>query len=79
MKASVLIAKIANLSTKECLPKTLINKRVIMYEPKHRSDLSHLFKLKIRKRLPTVRVNLKDGKGWQTIKGVVSFTPPVMN
>ncbi|WP_198331424.1 hypothetical protein [Psychrobacter aquimaris] len=28
--------------------------------------------------IPT-RVNFKDGKGWQALRGVVRFTPPTMN
>ena len=50
-----------------------------MYEPKQRTDLSHLFKLKIRKRPPTVFIDYKDGKGLHRLKGVISFTPPVMH
>lgn len=49
-----------------------------MYEPKKKADLSHLFKLKIRKRPPIVRVNYNNGDGWQRLKGVTNFTAPVM-
>lgn len=49
-----------------------------MYESKKRVDLSHLFKLKIRKRPPSVMVRFNSGESWQTLKGVVGFTEPTM-
>lgn len=49
-----------------------------MYEPKKKLNLSHLFKLKMRKRSPIVRVNYNGGEGWQAIKGVTDFTEPTL-
>lgn len=50
-----------------------------MYQPKQRVNLSSLFKLKVRKRQPVVFIDYKDGRGLHRLKGVTSFTPPVMN
>lgn len=47
------------------------------YRSKPKQDLSSLFKLKIRKSALNVRINY--GNGWQALKGVTSFTAPMVS
>nr|WP_313974114.1 hypothetical protein [uncultured Psychrobacter sp.] len=49
-----------------------------MYKAKKKVDLSHLFKLKIRKRPPVVMVRRNNNEAWQTLDGVTGFTEPTL-